>query len=231
MKYHLQMTNTEKPIVIYGLGSFAEYIAYVISEDTSRKLAGYTVESEYLPSNVLLIGELPVVSFDKIDNEFPPENFDLFIAVGNIKVRKRIFEEAKLKGYNLYSYISTKAIVWSNLEYGENVFVSEDSGIQPFTKIGDNCILIGPRIGHHCVLGNHILMSCCYLAGNVSVDDSVFIGLNTTIKQNVKIASNNIIGMGCSIVMDTKEGEVYTSSKNTIKRTVHQAKIEQKYLK
>ena len=63
-------------------------------------------------------------------------------------------------GYSLVSYVSSKAILWPNVEIGENCFVMEGSIIQPFARIGDD-VTIGPgnRIGHHSVIGDH-----CFLA-------------------------------------------------------------------
>jgi hypothetical protein len=36
-------------IVVYGLGKFAEYVAFVINEDTECEVVAYTVEREHLP--------------------------------------------------------------------------------------------------------------------------------------------------------------------------------------
>jgi len=217
-------------IVVYGLGKFAEYVAFVIEEDTECEVVAYAVEREYLPTGTKNWKGKPVVAFENLASNFSPAEVLVFIAVGDNQNRTRLFRTAKDAGYKFFNYVSSKATVWSDLKIGENVFISEDAGIQPFVSIGDNCILIGPRIGHHCKVGNHCLLSCCYLAGDVTTGDEVFIALNATVKQGVKIADNNIIGMGASIVSDTDVGDVYTSSKTTKKRSINSLELKGRYL-
>ena len=105
------------------------------------------------------------------------------------------------------------------------MFISEDTGIQPFVKIGDGSIFFAARIGHHSTIGEFCLMSCCFLAGNITVGNNVFMGLTSAIQQGVTIANNTIIGMGACITKDTKEGEVYTTSKDTVKRSDSDSEI------
>jgi sugar O-acyltransferase (sialic acid O-acetyltransferase NeuD family) len=217
-------------IVVYGLGKFAEYVAFVINEDTECEVVAYTVEREHLPDGTRTWKGKPVVAFENLTSTFSAEEVRVFIAVGDNQNRARLFRTAKNAGYKFYNYVSSKATVWSDLKIGENVFISEDVGIQPFVSIGDNCILIGPRIGHHCKVGNHCLLSCCYLAGDVTIGDEVFIALNATVKQGIKIANNNVIGMGASIVNDTDVGDIYTSTKNTIKRSINTLELKGRYL-
>lgn len=218
-----------KKVIVYGLGSLAEYIAYAFDNDSENEVVGFTVESNYLPSTKVKDG-LPIITFEEIEMYHPPTAYSMFIAVGENAARKRICDLARSKGYSLVSYISTKAVVWDNLQIGDNVFISEDTGIQPFVNIGNNNILIGPRVGHHSTIGNNCLLSCCYLAGKVRIGNGVFIALNAMIKQGVAVADDNIIGMGCTILNDTDVGDVYTNTSETRKRNVKSDKLRAKYL-
>lgn len=224
------LENKKERVVIYGLGKLAQYISFMFENDSEIEVVAYTVESGFLPETNPFEDKKKVVEFETIQNEFSPENVKLFVAVGDNQARARVFKEVKAKGYEMASFISSNAIVWKDLDIGENVFISEDTGIQPFVKIGNNNILIGPRVGHHCQIGNHCLLSCCYLAGDVRIGDEVFVGLNATVKQGVKVADHNIIGMGCSIVSDTENGDIYTTTKTTIKREVKFSQVAGKYL-
>ena len=65
------------------------------------------------------------------------------------RIREKIYNEGKKKGYDFYSYVSPKATVLTN-KIGENCFILEDNTIQPFVEIGNNCVLwSGNHIGHH----------------------------------------------------------------------------------
>lgn len=215
--------------IIYGTGSFAEYVSYVISEDSIYDICGFCVDSDFIPKSKQFIN-LPVVEFDKVEIEFPPEEYSIFIAVGDNELREQKFNQALLKEYNILSYISSKSTHWKNLIYGRNVFISEDSGIQPFTTIEDNCILIGAKLGHHSKIGKNSLLSCCYLAGNVTVGNNCFLGLNSAIKQGVTIGNHNIIGMGSTISKNTADYEIY-SNNTTKKSNISSSYLLKKYLK
>src|SRR5690606_4756012 len=99
------------------------------------------------------------------------------------------------------------------LKTGENVFISEDTAIQPFVEIGNNTILIGARIGHHSIIGSNVLLSLSFVGANCKIGNNSFIGLNSAIKPGVSIGNFNIIGMGCNIIKNTKDREVYSAPK------------------
>lgn len=210
-------------LILYGVGKFAEYVHYVLKNDSAYDIIAFTVENAFFSDELQMPENLPLINFDKIQEVYPPNQFEMMIAVGNNTIREKIFNRAKNEGYSFGSYISSKAVTWGNIEIGENTFISEDCGIQPFVSIGNNTILIGPRIGHHSTIGNNVLMSCSYLAGNVSIGDNCFLGLNSSIKEKVRIGKNNIIGMNAVITSSTKDNEIFTAPK-AVKRINARAK-------
>lgn len=216
--------------IIYGSGSFAEYVSYVISHDSKYEISAFCVEREFLVLTKKLNG-MPVIDFETVEQRYPPTEYQLFIAVGNNEVRKRIFYKSKKKGYTLLSYISSKATFWDDLKYGENVFVGEASVIHPFVTIGDNSIIIGSKIGHHSTIGKHNLLSGCFLAGSVSVSEGCFIGLNSTVKQNILLRKNTIIGMNCVINSNTNNNEIYYQKGATRLSSLDAIQFQNSYLK
>ncbi|MEN7551759.1 acetyltransferase [Rapidithrix thailandica] len=219
----------ESKVIIYGTGKFAEYVGYMIDKDSIYEVCAYCIEKGYHNGKEHINGKA-VVGFEALEECFPPEKYQLFIAIGNNYVRKRLFESSKKKGYTLIRYVSSVALIWEELVCGENIFISDNSAIQPFVTIGDNTIIIGSKIGHHSKIGNHVLLSACFLSGSVTVGESSFLGINATVKQNTVIGNNNIIGMGSVITHNTKDWEVYTGSHATRKRMVSADRIESNYL-
>ena len=216
-------------IVIYGIGSFAEYVSYVLTNDSTYDVIAFCVEGGFKTEESQNYQGLPIVDFENLEKSFPPDEYRLFIAVGNNWVRERIFKKLKCKGYSFISYLSSKATIWEDLRYGENVFISEGTGIQPFVSIGNNTMMIGAGVGHHSIIGNNVLLSGCYLAGNVKIGDNSFLGLNSTVKENVIVGRNNIIGMGSKITKNTDDDEVY-SDKSTSKKNISSKRIRNKFL-
>lgn len=215
----------KKALVIYGIGKFAEYAAYLFQNDTEYKLIGFCIEEEYFKKfkPEVPLGGYELLKFENLAEEVA-DKFDLFIAVGNNSIRERIFSAARKKGWSFANYISKKAVTWKNLEAGENVFVGEGSVIQPFVKIGDNSFIIGGRIGHHSLIGNHVLLSGSTIGGNSKVGDFSFLGLNSAVSQNVSVATANLIGMNVTIEKDTAPNAVYTH-KGTVLRKIDSSKI------
>lgn len=217
-----------KKLIIYGIGRFAEYVGFVFENDSSYNVAGFCIEQDYLKEKSF--SNKPLTRFENLLNDFPAKDFCLFIAVGNNKVRERLFNKAKDMGYNFASYISSKSSHWDNLKVGTNVFVDEGCVLQPFISISNNSILFTSQIGHHTTIGNHVLISGAKTGGNVKIGDFCYVGLNASIKQNVQIVENSIIGMGCLIEKDILQASVF-SHKGTIKRNLDPAKVSRLFLK
>ncbi len=200
----------KKKLLIYGVGRFAEYASFVFEHDDDYEVVGFCMETTYL-EKFPNTKENNVYAFEAIKNLFPPQENELFISVGNNLIRERIYMAAKDLGYKLATYISSEAKYWNNLKIGDNCFVGEGSLLQPFTEIGNNSILFSASIGHHSKIGDHVLLSGCSLGGNVHVEDHSFLGINSTVKENTRIGSKNIIGMGVVIAKDTEPNEIYSA--------------------
>jgi sugar O-acyltransferase (sialic acid O-acetyltransferase NeuD family) len=204
-----------KPVIIFGIGELAEVAHFYFNND-KYKIAAFTVDSSYLSKQEFC--GLAVVPFEEIENLYPPAKFDMFVAVGYTKlnqIRAIKCEEAKVKGYKLISYVSSKATTWNDLTIGENCFILENNIIQPFVKIGNNVIIwTGSNIAHHTEINDNCFISCqASIAGRVKIGKNCFIGINATIRDNISIADNCIIGAGALILYDTKSNEVYKGNK------------------
>ena len=159
--------------------------------------------------------------FENIEEKYPPKEFSMFIALAYSEMNKkrtRFFEQAKNKGYELYSFVHPSTKIWDEFEMGENCFILAENIIQPFVKIGDN-VLIGSNnlISHNTVIENNcFLTSNITLGGHITIGANSFVGLSATINQRVKIGKECIIGAGTLITKDVNDKEVY--AENSSKR-------------
>ena len=224
---NFQKGMKNKKLFIYGVGGFAEYAAYVFENDSDYEVVGTCIEKNYLENNPRDLNNLNV--YEEIEDLLLQEHTYLFIAVGNNVVRERIYQMSKQKSIKMATYNSSKASTWANLEIGDNCFIGEGSVIQPFVRIGSNSIFFSARIGHHCLIGDHVLLSGPTIGGNVRIGNFSFLGLNSVVLQKLEIGPKNIIGMGVSIKTSTGEGDVYSSA-TFIKRKVKFDDISKNYL-
>lgn len=220
----------KRKLFVYGNGKFAEYAAYVFTQDSDYDVLGYCIEADYLRSDDIS-PELNqrMFTFENLEQVAGYEKIYVFIAIGNNRLRKRIFEKALELNYGIASYISSRAVVWENVVTGRNVFIGEGSVLQPFVEVGDSSIHFITNIGHHTKIGNHTLLSVTTLGGNVQVGDESYLGMNSTVKQNTKIGERSIIGMNVAVEKDTAPDCVYTH-RGSAKRDLTYQQVEKKFL-
>jgi UDP-3-O-[3-hydroxymyristoyl] glucosamine N-acyltransferase len=114
------------------------------------------------------------------------------------------------RGYELASYLSTKAYVADDFVLQPNTFIMEGVTMEPEVTVGRNT-LIGPKtfIGIRSHIGDHCWFVAATIGESVTVGEYTFIGLNATISSHVAIAPSNVIGAGALILANTKEFSVY----------------------
>ena len=212
----MQMPKESK-IIIVGEGPFAEIAYEYFTHDTSYEVVAFSAEKDYIKKSTLF--NKPVVEFEKIERSYPPEKYKIFVAItyGQLnRLRTRLYKNSKKKGYQVVSYVSSRAFVWKNVEIGENCFIFEDNTIQPFVKIGNNVIFwSGNHIGHHSVIkDNCFISSHVVISGFCEVGENCFFGVNCTLGNNLKIAKDCVIGAGALILKDTEEGKSYRGLKS-----------------
>ena len=212
-----QPMSIKNKIVIFGTNDFAELAHYYIANDTNFEVVGFTSHQSYIkdkyykPKNSTKM--YSVVPFENINQHYPPDEVLLFAPMTGVKmnnVRKSVYLEGKQKGYEYYSYISSKATV-NNNEIGENCFILEDNTLQPFTTIGNNVVLwSGNHIGHHSVIrDNCFIASHVVISGFCDIGENSFIGVNATLANNVILGRDNWIGPHHVIMKNTEAGALY----------------------
>jgi sugar O-acyltransferase (sialic acid O-acetyltransferase NeuD family) len=202
------------PIVLFGIGAVARMAHYVWTNDSPREVVACTVDRDFLTADTRF--GLPVVPFDEVANRYPPSGYDLFVAVGYSRInrfREERFRQAKALGYNLPSYVSSRATTWPDLVLGENCFVMEDVLIQPFVSIGDDVILWSAcHVGHESVVGDHCFVSShAVISGLVTVEANCFLGSNATIRDGITIGRESVIGAGAVVMRDTEPRSVHAA--------------------
>lgn len=201
-----------KQVVIFGTGDFARIACVYLDEDSPHEVVAFTVNEAYLKGDQLLGRD--VVAFETIEEGYPPDRYAMFVAIGFSKVnqaRAGVYEEVKAKGYELISYVSSKAAVMGPVELGDNTFVFEQNVLQPFVTIGSDVVLwSGNHIGHDSTIGDHcFIASHVVVSGNCTVGPYSFIGVNATLRDGITIGPRCVIGAGALIMKSTEEGAVH----------------------
>jgi sugar O-acyltransferase (sialic acid O-acetyltransferase NeuD family) len=209
----------KKPIVIFGTGDIAQIAKYYFDIDSQYEVVAFTVDRDFLNSEEF--EGKPIVAFEEVEKTFSPTSHKMFIALSYAKLnrlRAAKYAEAKEKGYELASYVSSRCTYLSQYPCGDNCFIFEDNTIQPFVKIGNNVTLwSGNHIGHHSIIEDHnFISSHVVISGHCHISSFCFLGVNATIHNNVKIETENIIAAGAIIAKATKSKSVFVPAKTVL---------------
>jgi len=199
-------------VIIFGLEDFAELANYYLKTDSEHEVVAFSVNEAYLPEETNKEG-LPIVAFENIEEKYPPSEYSFFAPMAPNKMnklRETVYNSIKEKGYQLISYISTKATLFDNV-IGDNCFILENNTIQPFTKIGNNVVLwSGNHIGHHSEIENHVTFtSHVVMSGHCLIKKYSVLGVNATIRDGITIAEATFVGMSASVTKNTEEWSMY----------------------
>jgi sugar O-acyltransferase (sialic acid O-acetyltransferase NeuD family) len=197
-------------IVIYGIGTQAELVYYFFTQDSAHTVVGFCVDAAYLDPQKPTLFHLPIVSVADLPTFFPPTTYHLHIALGHNQRRAQAFAAMRALGYSCLNYIGTRALVWPNLEVGQNVFIDPSTEIHPFVTVGDNTILGGTQVGHHAVVESDVMATSCIIGAKCTIGSGSYLGLHCVIREGVNIGKNNLIGACAYVDHDTEDNAVYS---------------------
>ncbi len=204
-----------KKIILFGAGNVAEVAYHYLKEDSSFEVVAFALDKEYIKENEFL--GLPLVPFEDVESIYPPNQFKMFVVIGfdNLnKTRAERCRQAKEKGYELVSYISSKANIASNVKIGENCFIAEFNSIQACSEIGDNVVLMSSNvINHHCKIKDHNWISAgVIIAGCTTIESYCFIGVNASIGNGISIGRETYISSGANITKSREQESVFIAA-------------------
>jgi len=199
-------------LVIFGAGVIARMAHYYFTRDTEHEVVAFTVDEKYRSSDRFL--DLPLVPLEGIEKRYAPAEYKMFVGLGYArmnKAREEKYHQMKAIGYELVSYVSSRCSFLTDHPVGDNCFILEDNTIQPFVKIGNNVTLwSGNHIGHDAVIEDHcFLTSHVVVSGFTRIGHHSFLGVNATLRNDITIAPETLIGAGAIIMKDTVEQGVY----------------------
>lgn len=207
-----------KNLVIFGTNDFGRLLKYYIEKDDNRKVEGFTVNRSYIQEDEFL--RVPVVPFEEIENKYPPEKYEVLIAIGNSKmndVRKNVYMQCKEKGYTVASYIHSSCSIHSN-DIGEGNILLENCLVYPYAKIGNgNLMWDHVLISHDCTVGDfNTFSSYADLCGYVKIGNNGYFGKHCILNDFMEIADYTLVGAAAYAKKNTKPYDVVVPARSII---------------
>ena len=201
-----------KKLVIFGTGKISEVISYFFERKSSYDIYAYTIDSKYKKSDTF--NKKPIINFENLLDDCPPEEFDVFVALGyqNLnQLRAKKYNEVKAKGYYCPSYIDHNSNIPDDLIHGENCFLMSNSLVHPKVKIGNNVFVwSGAIIGHHTKIEDNCwFTSGSNISGNVNIGKNSFFAINSTIANSLEIGENCFFVANTLITKCVNNNSVY----------------------
>lgn len=139
------------------------------------------------------------------------EKSELFVAIGNAEVRKRIQDFLEKRGATFARLIHPDAVIGKNVKIGEGTVVMAGSVVNPDTRIGKGCIInTASSVDHDCWLADFVHISIgANVAGSVNIDQSTWVGAGAVICNNINICSFCMIGAGAVVIHDINDAGTY----------------------
>ena len=201
----------KKDLIIFGTGKIAEVVYYYAKEECNFNVVAFTVDSAYAVGDTFC--NLPIVPFENINQNYPSDKFNMFVAVGYQdlnRLREKKCNEVLAKGYSLISIISPLANVPKNVKTGYNCFIMSPAIIHPCVEIGNDVFVwAGAMIGHHSKIANHVwFTSCANIGGNVTVGSNCFFAMNATVGHSVTLGKECFIGANALVTKNMEDKKV-----------------------
>lgn len=193
-----------KDIVIIGAGGHAKVVADIIlkRKETLKEelnIIGF-LDDNFENLDYKEIFDIPIIGKTELIEEFKNKDYEYIIAIGNNHVRKNIAE--RYKNLKYYTAIHPTAVIGNRVIIKEGTVVMANTVINPYSIIGKHCILnTSCVIEHDNRIGDfsHISPNAI-LCGGVVVKENSWIGAGSSIKQEITIEENVIVGAGTVVI-------------------------------
>ncbi len=196
---------TQPSIIILGAGGHGRVVLDIIRQ------SGKFTPIGFLDNNAALHGRrvdgLPVLGgmdkLSQLSSLVEPANgrCSVVIAIGDNGVRRMIAETVEAAGLELPPIIHPSAQIATNVTIGRSVVICAGALVCAHSQIGDYAILnTGCIVDHESMIGTAVhICPGVRLAGHVTLESGAFIGIGSTVIQNVRIGFEAIVGAGAVV--------------------------------
>lgn len=192
----------KKQIVLVGGGGHCKACIDAIEESNCYEIVAIVDLPDKVGTSILG-HEIKYTDSDLKELCCKYKNF--LITLGQIKspsLRVSLFNELKSYGADFPIIISPRGYVSKHAQIGEGSIIMHDALVNADAKLGVNCIINNKCLIEHDVkIGDHCHISTASVVnGGAVIGDRVFIGSNSIIRDNITIASDQVISAGIKVM-------------------------------
>ncbi len=198
------MTESKlKLLVIIGAGGLGREVASLVNDINKESITWDLIGFIDDRKKGQTVEGYPIIGkFDDVFELKPTPA--VVIAIADSAIRLKMFERLMAKGVRVVSVVHPSVVMSDYVDIGEGTIICAGSVITTNVKLGKACI-INPNcfVGHDSGLSDFVsLMPGANIAGDVTVGEGTYLGLNSTVINKVKIGAWSTIGAGAAVVKD-----------------------------
>lgn len=184
-------------LVIYGASGHGRVIA-----DIARR-RGYT--------DIIFYDDDPkknAIDGYEVIHKLDDSQYDLIIGIGDNATREKISNKTDRR---LVTLIHPDASIGENVQIGEGSVVMARAVINSGTRIGKGAIInTCASIDHDNRIADYVHVSVnAHTAGTVSIGERTFLGMSSSVINNIDICEDVLVGAGAVVTDDIKESGTY----------------------
>jgi len=198
-------------IVIIGASGFGKEVLDILRHDPDNDIVGFIDKNEKLSGSK--INGVPVLGNDALLVSLNNEGVSsVVVAIGDHRVRRRLFDLASEYGYELINVVHPSACISQSVELGRGIIIYGGVVINTNVHIGDNVLLnSGATIGHDTKIEDDVNINPGVdVAGRVLIKRGAYVGIGASIIESITIGRGSIVGAGAVVIRDIPDNVVAT---------------------
>lgn len=202
-----------RSVILIGAGGLAREVIALLEDSLEYKAVGLLDDNTTVHGAD--VGGLPVLG--GIDSAGDHDDSDFLVCTGSGRSRRLIVERLLRLGIDSSRYATV---------------IAPDVRIPRDSEVGSGAILLAGTvlttsvsIGHHAVLmprvvcthddrieGFGTLCAGVTLGGSVVVEEQAYLGMNSSVKQNIRVGAGAVLGMGSVLLADLPAHQVWAGN-------------------
>lgn len=150
----------------------------------------------------------PVIGTDSEAVRFLPAFPEIFVAIGDNKLRAQFMDALHSAGFMLPAVVHRMAWVSPSAQIGPGSLLVAGTVVNAGAVLGQGCIVnTGATVDHDCQLGNCVHVAPgAHVGGDSVIGARTWIGIGAAVRHGVKIGADVMVGAGAAVVEDLAEG-------------------------
>lgn len=203
-------------IIIYGGGGHGKSVLELLRAIGGYFLVGFVDDGIPKGERIMdmaVLGNKDVI--EKLYFEGARLAVNAVGGIGNIQIRRQVFERLITAGFSFPTLIHPKAFVEKSASLSPGIQIFPNAYVGSDAEVGFGSIInTGAVVSHECVLGDITNISPgAILAGDVHVGDGVLIGMGVTVHLGVRIGKGAKVGNGATVKADIPDGGIVGAGK------------------